>query len=156
MGFYFVPILSLCAGLFTPAFGQEKTSAGMTKAAPKMTSLDERFASRGKLDGNDAEENNVAIGLTIVREPRAFLAALQKHKVANGGKLVRLDSLLGSLGDELTDKPAAGAVELRKRMDALRKVEEKSLRRLRDECIGVLEGLWKQVRADLPTTPRSN
>lgn len=99
-----------------------------------LKSLQEAFRSRSKLDGDEAEELDVALGKSIKRNPVNFLTALK----ANRKRVVNLEPILGAFGESYVDDFVRQKIELKKRLRAIQSVKKKSLRTEKTDCERVL------------------
>ncbi|WP_329743343.1 hypothetical protein [Dyella sp. A6] len=88
-------------------------------------------------DGASAEAQDIVLGKLIKVNPKMFLEELQRSQFA-GCKLC-MPGLLGNLGYDYVDHPAAQLRELRARKAALLTVHNKPLLQLRNKCIAALE-----------------
>ncbi len=86
-------------------------------------------------DGEFAESLDVTLGRLICRNPRLFLQQLK----ANRHLVARLDSLLMNYGSDFTDDDQAQAAEYRHRLRCIRKVRDRELQDIRDECVEFME-----------------
>ena len=86
-------------------------------------------------DGEFAESLDVTLGKLICRNPRLFLQQLKinRHLVA------RLDTLLMNYGTDFADDDQAQAAEYRHRLKCIRKVRDRELQDIRDECVEFME-----------------
>lgn len=86
-------------------------------------------------DREFAESLDVILGKLICRNPRLFLQEVKqnRHFVA------RLDSILMTYGPDYTGKDRARDAEYHRRLKCLRKVRERELQDIRDECVEYME-----------------
>ena len=80
------------------------------------------------------------IGKLITINPKLFLQELINHRQS----LVHLDGLLGNYGTEFVDSFKQSLIETEKRINSLKKINELSLNKVRDECLENLE-IFKQT-----------
>src|SRR5258708_4127951 len=86
-------------------------------------------------DGKSAKSLDVTLGKLICRNPRLFLQQLK----ANRHLVARLDSLLMNYGADFADDDQAQAAEYRHRLMCIRKVRDRELQDIRDECEEFME-----------------
>ena len=86
-------------------------------------------------DGEFAESLDVTLGKLICRNPRLFLQQLK----ANRHLVARLDTLLMNYGPDFTEDDQAQAAEYRHRLKCVRKVRDRELQDIRDECVEFME-----------------
>jgi hypothetical protein len=98
-----------------------------------------------KTDGASAEAQDIVLGKLIPQHPRLFLKMLQQSQSANCQAC--LPGLLGNLGADYVDRPAAQERALKQRRDALQSVHVKSLAKLRNACIAELNRQIRQIQS---------
>ena len=86
-------------------------------------------------DGEFAESLDATLGKLICRNPRLFLQQLK----ANRHLVARLDSLLMNYGPDFAEDDQAQAAEYRHRLKCIRKVRDRELQDIRDECVEFME-----------------
>lgn len=86
-------------------------------------------------DGHMSEELDIMLGKLAIPHPRLFLKLLAENREL----VVRLDALLGNLGEEYVDRFEAQCLALRRRVRALQTVTDTSLAHVRDEAIAALK-----------------
>jgi hypothetical protein len=96
-------------------------------------------------DGASAEAQDIVLGKLIPQHPRLFLKMLQQSQFANCQAC--LPGLLGNLGANYDDHPAAQGHVLNRRRVALRSVHVKALAKLRDACIAELNRQIRQMQS---------
>ena len=101
----------------------------------KVNSTNLAFRFYTVADGELAESLDILLGKLICRNPRLFLRTLK----ANRRLVPRLDALLMNYGSDYTDKDEAQASEFRRRLRCLRKVRDRELQEIRDECVEFME-----------------
>lgn len=82
-------------------------------------------------DGDFGETLDQMLGRLIRVDPRLFLGELRKNRHL----VVRLDALVGNLGEDFIDNEDATKHELMLRIRSLRSVKDSGLQTTRDECI---------------------
>jgi hypothetical protein len=90
---------------------------------------------RPAVDGHFAEMIDIMLGRLIRIDAALFLREVGRAGAADH----RLDSLVGDFGQEYVDRGEAYAYEAAKRSAALSQVKERSLKKLRDQCIATLK-----------------
>jgi hypothetical protein len=95
-------------------------------------------------DGAVSEDIDVALGRTIRKHPQLFLEELNRSGRANCERC--LPSLVGNTGEELVDRLQAQVKELDKRKNALKAVHQKSLEKLRDKLVRILNEGIREIR----------
>ena len=93
------------------------------------------FRLYSESDGHYSETLDIMLGRLIRIDPVLFLQELVASR-----RVKRLDSLLGNLGPQFVDRFQAGEYETEERTKALQSVQAPELRRVRDECVLVLQG----------------
>lgn len=84
---------------------------------------------------NYLEFFDIYLGRLIEKDPELFLRLLDKYL---GKSFHSLGGILCNYGEEFVDKFDEKIVETQKRVKALQKVQNKSLIKIRDQCIDVL------------------
>jgi hypothetical protein len=111
---------------------QATDNADMLKNAEagKLKALDQAFVLRAKSDGAAAEDIDIAIGKSILHNPKNFLIALWENRSG----VQRLDALLGNLGPDYVDDFKKQKIELEKRLAAIHSVRDPAVKKVRAEC----------------------
>lgn len=146
---FFICILLVCS---ISASAKERYSATEEEISVLQTSAKtgDRAAIRKLFtlypysDGAVSEDIDVALGQTIRKHPQIFLEELNRSGRANCERCI--PSLVGNTGEELVDRLQAQVNELDKRKKALRSVHQKSLEKLRDKLIRILNEEIREIR----------
>jgi hypothetical protein len=86
-------------------------------------------------DGSYTETMDIILGSLIRINAKLFLETLCSYR----NKIARLDALVGNLGPQYIDRYEAQKLEAKLRIEALSKICDPKLNKLRDECIKSLE-----------------
>jgi hypothetical protein len=89
------------------------------------------FSLKTIADGGLAEELDVVLGQLIRIDPTLFLRQLSQSRSG----IIRLDSLVGNLGEIYVDNSKAQMLEVSRRIEALQQVSDPQLVTTRDKCI---------------------
>lgn len=98
------------------------------------SSLNSTFEKRMHADGEAAEEADIALGKYIRKNPRAFLKSYARHS-----PVIRPDAVVGNLGPAFDDDFKKQKIEVSKRIEALKTVNDPELQKSKAECLGLLE-----------------
>lgn len=113
-----------------PSFSQERGT---------IQWFDQKFENLLKADGHSAEELDIEIGKLIKTHPTNFLKSLSKVEA----KILRIDALVGNLGEEFVDQEAKTKIELRERskslQNAIGRMNDQRLVKLGKRCIDQLK-----------------
>lgn len=134
-------IIFLFLTFFSTSHAQEINEKNILQG--NLQELNKAFIKLSKSDGNNAEELDILIGKTISLYPTNFLKAYEKNKKHVKG----LDSLVSNLGPEFVDDFPRQALEIRKRIQALKAIKSKRLKPLALKCIEQLEKHLKIIEA---------
>jgi hypothetical protein len=93
------------------------------------------FRLRAFADGGFGEGLDIILGKLIKIDPKLFLEELNTVKPI----VARYDSLLGNYGNEYVDNLKASCRETKLRINALKTVKGPSLKKIRNNCIEILE-----------------
>ncbi len=95
-----------------------------------LKALNQAYLLLSKTDGGGSEAVSIAIGKSILKNPRNFLLALKKNR----SKEKRLDATLGGLGEKFVDDFKKQKLELERRLKAIQTVDDETLKSVRAEC----------------------
>lgn len=93
------------------------------------------FRVRAASDGSVAEMLDIMLGRLIRIDAALFLREALRADAASK----RLDSLLGNFGPEYVDRTEAHGYEAAQRIEALRRVSDPALKKMRDQCVAFLQ-----------------
>lgn len=110
--------------------------------AGDLAALNQAFALYASTNAAFTEELDIAIGASILRNPKNFLIALKKNR----SKVPNLSGVLGNLGNDFTDDFKRQKIELKKRLTAIHSIKDESLRASREEC-------EVELRREIANTP---
>lgn len=127
----FLSTIVLVTFLISFISGAAETSDILKKAEEgNLAALNQAFVLLSSFDGANAEDIDISIGKSIIRNPKNFLTALK----ANRKTVNRIDAVLGNLGPDFVDNFKKQRNELEKRLTAIQTVDSKSLKNIRLEC----------------------
>src|SRR5262245_29073728 len=92
-------LLMFMAAGYKPLFGADESLFYRQVEAGDSKALERAFKELAVADASKGEDLSIAIGKTITLHPKRFLVYLKKYRA----QIVRLDSLVGNLGEEFVD-----------------------------------------------------
>ncbi|MFN8335919.1 MAG: hypothetical protein U0U09_12400 [Cyclobacteriaceae bacterium] len=92
-------------------------------------------------DGEYAEGLQIEIGKLISIDTKLFLQELKNHKQL----IISLDGLVGNLGQDYVDRPELQKKEKENRIRSLKKISDRDLVAVRDECLTQLNRQIKKT-----------